>query len=942
MELKKKKTDEFEAIVPHWKIFPGRVTFCCDGRLHTSKNWLMIPFVLSLIVVPTGLHLGFDGVYLTEQATVAVPLLGAFILVLTIINYLITAFMDPGYLPRNTPEEIIKLEKENNITVDLSGAYYPTPKNKTVNVKGCDYDSKFCTTCKFYRPPRAVHCSTCNMCVERFDHHCPFVSNCVGKRNYRFFYLFLVFGSLLCLYGTAASAAAFGLRIRDIQPVGKAFEYSVVSILVGVLSFFLGLNLIGMAGAHTSFTCFEKTTNERIKSRYKNKNNELINLFGQKNMLMNFIYVLCGPISPQTINYRAKLPHDYYTKMELTTKELRMKKDQTNKNFVPIPSLYFFQEILKRFDNRQEKFYDEFEFLTAKYLKQHENPKHMADMVINESNLGNKITNELMKDQRIQFFYQGYENAKRYLNINLDQTKPSAYWEFVYEYKINNILLLEDATIQSNPAYEFLLNQQTSYFSEVGLSVEFNSMFRYTNFDMLVFHISSTKSTENEQNKTTNHVIRVYKYWAYDPINNIPIESAFFIKMIRTINFFNPVYKKLNNRFNRIGYPKEGVDIASYLLHSDNPLKLFTFIIYDHTGDEFRLTDRFCIENTFKHLKNDTLQKNNQFEKRLKSGMDLTIDNYIFTYINSQNIMNTNNDITLSEFEHHYKNLIKIGFVSKKAIINDHFTNMLRNAYTDRQLRSAFMNKTGADMPKNMYRYNLYGYYDITGIVCKHEDQNELTDFVIQNRIGDIISINQGDDDMMLRANGIQTTHVNEAKYKKYTDMTVREISYRLNNLNHDLKLTHSVLENFTLNIVQTSEGLEYAKETVDAISWLMMKIFNSKKFTSNKRIVVVCDNERLAAIFLITLINYCQAKQEDTMNISMSTQTVLSKLPFENTNYLPNLTEMHLNNNHEAFFKSFFEIVEFKLVYQVAVSLSQKLEILKDQSKKESLVTSV
>ena len=43
------------------------------------------------------------------------------------------------------------------------------------------------------RPLRSKHCATCDRCVARFDHHCPWIANCVAKDNLKYFMAYLVF-----------------------------------------------------------------------------------------------------------------------------------------------------------------------------------------------------------------------------------------------------------------------------------------------------------------------------------------------------------------------------------------------------------------------------------------------------------------------------------------------------------------------------------------------------------------------------------------------------------------------------------------------------------------------------------------------------------------------------------------------------------------------------
>lgn len=50
---------------------------------------------------------------------------------------------------------------------------------------------KMCSVCETLTPPRTWHCSQCNICILRRDHHCAFTGCCVGHTNQRYFLMLL-------------------------------------------------------------------------------------------------------------------------------------------------------------------------------------------------------------------------------------------------------------------------------------------------------------------------------------------------------------------------------------------------------------------------------------------------------------------------------------------------------------------------------------------------------------------------------------------------------------------------------------------------------------------------------------------------------------------------------------------------------------------------------
>ena len=142
-----------------------------------------------------------------------------------------------------------------------------------------------CYTCNVPRPARSKHCSMCDQCVRRYDHHCPWINNDVGEGNLRYFMAFLITHVMTCFFcGTeclmnvlqfvdeakvwrSMFVGVDGRRSAPSLPLVIMYTVSNKTVVccVVLFAYIIGLMLLWFWGHHMWLAMRNITTNEEGK-----------------------------------------------------------------------------------------------------------------------------------------------------------------------------------------------------------------------------------------------------------------------------------------------------------------------------------------------------------------------------------------------------------------------------------------------------------------------------------------------------------------------------------------------------------------------------------------------------------------------------------------------------------------------------------------------------
>ena len=136
----------------------------------------------------------------------------------------------------------------------LAGSLYMTSKTNPgttpvywgFHIGDEDFKKKrYCLLCQVFKPERTHHCSICNLCILNMDHHCPWVDNCIGFYNKKFFIQLLCYFLLISL-GLCITYLPYSIDI--IKLIYKIYKKEILDKTIENKYYFYLINNILLIG----------------------------------------------------------------------------------------------------------------------------------------------------------------------------------------------------------------------------------------------------------------------------------------------------------------------------------------------------------------------------------------------------------------------------------------------------------------------------------------------------------------------------------------------------------------------------------------------------------------------------------------------------------------------------------------------------------------------
>ncbi|RWS28363.1 uncharacterized protein B4U80_09446, partial [Leptotrombidium deliense] len=183
------------------------------------------------------------------------------------------SFSDPGIVPTHKNNSDLRGDTQHSLI---------SPENSCRRAEW-----SVCSKCETYRPPKAHHCRICQRCIRKMDHHCPWINNCVGELNQKYFLQFLFYVGVLCLQTLASILTEYLKREKHSQSkIIHTVVLLVESLLFGIfVTAVLTDQFQAIFNSETNIERHKNTKNTNVRS----KRHLLSEVFGKGPLFLWFL-----------------------------------------------------------------------------------------------------------------------------------------------------------------------------------------------------------------------------------------------------------------------------------------------------------------------------------------------------------------------------------------------------------------------------------------------------------------------------------------------------------------------------------------------------------------------------------------------------------------------------------------------------------------------------